>query len=157
MSALHTNSLSCLCLVFYSRHGCEILIQLPEPFSAFTTSLTISALDSATFVSRTVMSCRIVVKSGLRSRRDDMIRTDDIMSLKVFDRCIEIVIRLLPGHVGWLRVELRVHLWNSDLFLNHLDRSVPLKYVHHSSLCTAVEILAQSSGKCAALVLAPDR
>ena len=108
----------CLCPVVYSRHGCEIFIQLLEPFSAFTTSLTISALDSATFVSRTVMSRRIVV-----------------MSHEVFDRCMEIVIRLLPGHVGCLRVELRVHLWNSDHFLNHLDRNVPLldrRYVHHS-------------------------
>ena len=81
------------------------------------------------------MSCRIVVKSGLRSPRDDVIRTDDVMSQKVFDRCIEIVIRLLPGHVGCLRVELRVHLWNSDNFLNHLDRNVPLldrRYVHNS-------------------------
>ena len=66
----------------------------------FTTSLTISALDSATVVSRTVMSCRIVVKSGLRSPRDDVMRTDDVMSQKVFDRCIDIVLRLLPGHVG---------------------------------------------------------
>ena len=81
------------------------------------------------------MSCGIVVKSGLRSPRDDVIRTIDVMSQRAFDRCIEIVIRLLPGHVGCLRVELRVHLWNSNQFSNHLDRNVPLldrRYVHHS-------------------------
>ena len=78
------------------------------------------------YVSRSVKSCQIVVKSGLRSALRDVILTDDVMSQKVFDRCSEIVMRLFPGHVGGLRVELRVHLWNSDHFLNHLDRNVPL-------------------------------
>ena len=82
------------------------------------------------------MSCWIVVKSGLRSPRDDVIRTDDVVSQKVFDRCIEIVIRLLTSHVGYLRIELRVHLWNSDQFLNHLDRNVPLLDRRQSVYCT---------------------
>ena len=56
------------------------------------------------------MSCRIVVKSGLGSPRDDVIRTDDVMS-----RCIKIVVRLLSSHVGCLRVELRVLLWNTRI------------------------------------------